>query len=503
MVSYTRRTSCVDDRPADKNVICLQNRHISEYLRRRKWKLSKKYSDRKNDREADEGFRRMKAEGMEGKYDCVVIDSLDRCGKNTTFGIDLFLLVYRPAKIHFAVVEDDFFSGDYGDLQIQEYLKRKSEEYIRLRRKEGQLHALARRQYPKYGYRYRHGQMQLEEDKEAADIVREIFAWMAAGKTSGEVARYLNERGVMEPGDYLSKVHPGSSGKEGKKWSSRRVRHIVHNRLYRGEWRRVLYKEETVLPCPEIVDEETFRRANEMARKRRVKPERDAERKNAFAQKIWDKDTGAPLYRYGRSACGQRIFRFCCPKPAGAVYEKSFLEYDVVERGVKGQLLLERERAKIALAALKGGAGNARKEELRQSYREELRRIFGRQTALESRRVELALSWGGGETKDERESVQQQLSEEIHFLDQQLKELMERLNTLELIFSPENPWAKLYAFPELPENLTSADVKKWIEKVEIERFRTVTVSFKKREYFNLLPGEWFQEVQRWQETADV
>lgn len=60
-------------------------------------------------------------------------------------------------------------------------------------------------------------------------------------------------------------------------------------------------------------------------------------------------------------------------------------------RPIKNRGVVDREEYQEI--ALKGGAGNARKEALRQSYREELRRIFSRQTVLESRRVELALTF--------------------------------------------------------------------------------------------------------------
>ena len=52
VVSYTRVVSAIEEPLSIRE----QNEHIAEYIKKKGWKLSKKYSDRKDDLEADDGF---------------------------------------------------------------------------------------------------------------------------------------------------------------------------------------------------------------------------------------------------------------------------------------------------------------------------------------------------------------------------------------------------------------------------------------------------------------
>ena len=107
-VSYTRTMgwSILEEPAAD--TISVQNRSITEYAAKRKWKIAKKYSDRKHDRNEDTAFRALKEDGISQKYDCVIIDSMQHFGITGYHAYDLLSVVFLPAGIHFAVVEDDF-----------------------------------------------------------------------------------------------------------------------------------------------------------------------------------------------------------------------------------------------------------------------------------------------------------------------------------------------------------------------------------------------------------
>ena len=63
-VSYTRTTSCCATEEKTENVIGIQNKQIQSFLKERGWKLEEKYSDRKNDKDADAGFQKLRADGM-------------------------------------------------------------------------------------------------------------------------------------------------------------------------------------------------------------------------------------------------------------------------------------------------------------------------------------------------------------------------------------------------------------------------------------------------------
>ncbi|WP_309669869.1 recombinase family protein [Gemmatimonas sp.] len=61
------------------------------------------------------------------------------------------------------------------------------------------------------------------------DVVRDIFAWLAGGRSLGWVARQLTERGVTAPGTRYGVSAPG------QRWHIERVRTIARNPIYHGD----------------------------------------------------------------------------------------------------------------------------------------------------------------------------------------------------------------------------------------------------------------------------
>ena len=80
-VSYTRTTSCKNTKNIPSDIIQQQNEHIQNYIQSHGWKLVAKYSDRKKDENENTAFEEMTADGINRKFDMVVVDSVDRCGK--------------------------------------------------------------------------------------------------------------------------------------------------------------------------------------------------------------------------------------------------------------------------------------------------------------------------------------------------------------------------------------------------------------------------------------
>lgn len=68
--------------PSD--IIRQQNERIQKYIKLNKWELTQKYADRKQDMEADDAFREMQKDGVNRKFDMIVVDSLFRCGANVS-----------------------------------------------------------------------------------------------------------------------------------------------------------------------------------------------------------------------------------------------------------------------------------------------------------------------------------------------------------------------------------------------------------------------------------
>ena len=102
-VSYTRTLPWKNHQ--SKLTIAEQNQSIAAYLAEHKeLDLQKKYSDRKNDEKARAAFDQMTNDGVERKFDCIIVASMYYCGpdfpavrqaiKETLYatGIDLIVL---------------------------------------------------------------------------------------------------------------------------------------------------------------------------------------------------------------------------------------------------------------------------------------------------------------------------------------------------------------------------------------------------------------------------
>lgn len=151
-VSYTKRYSCFPENEIPEDIILQQNQRINEFVVSHGWKLVKKYYERKDGQEAEDAFLRMKADGLAREFECVVVDSIFRCGKNPAYAEDLFGKVFWPAGIHFAVVEDNICSVDMTSDEVSEYLVRKREEYYDFFRQSHITKFNEKRVCERYGY---------------------------------------------------------------------------------------------------------------------------------------------------------------------------------------------------------------------------------------------------------------------------------------------------------------------------------------------------------------
>lgn len=81
-VSYTRTLPWKNHQ--GELTIAEQNQRIAAYLAEHKeLDLQKKYSDRKNDEKARTAFDQMTNDGVERKFDCIIVASMYYCGPDS------------------------------------------------------------------------------------------------------------------------------------------------------------------------------------------------------------------------------------------------------------------------------------------------------------------------------------------------------------------------------------------------------------------------------------
>lgn len=98
-VSYTRTVSCMESGEIPKDIISQQNQKIQDYIKKRGWTLGKKYSDRRKDAFEETAYLQMKMDAIAREFDCVVMDSMFRCGRNSNVAAEMLESMFVPAGI--------------------------------------------------------------------------------------------------------------------------------------------------------------------------------------------------------------------------------------------------------------------------------------------------------------------------------------------------------------------------------------------------------------------
>lgn len=128
-VSYTRLTSCFPFEEISKDIMEEQKVHIEAYAKSHGLDISRAYSDESESCEENAGFRELLGDGMARKFDCVVVDSIFRCGATLWEAREVFLETFQYTGIYFIVAEDDFNSFEKGNQEAEAYFKEKYREY--------------------------------------------------------------------------------------------------------------------------------------------------------------------------------------------------------------------------------------------------------------------------------------------------------------------------------------------------------------------------------------
>ena len=164
--------------------------------------MQAKYSDRKQDINADDAFTEMLNDGLARKYDLVIVDSLYRTGKNLWFAREMFLQTFFPAGIHFAVIEDNFcsISKTYDEVEafFEERVSQYHQETIRRRIIDRHKQGLLCWNDLKYGYQMTED-YQMLINPEIAPVVRRMYDMFLSDVTAYEIADIFRAEKIPTP----------------------------------------------------------------------------------------------------------------------------------------------------------------------------------------------------------------------------------------------------------------------------------------------------------------
>jgi site-specific DNA recombinase len=172
-----------------------------------------------------------------GQIDVLVVYCLDRLSRDPTHGV---ILMQELEKCHVTLeaVTETVDSSELGKLisYIRGFASKLEAEKIRERTLRGKRAKLMRGELPQgtgvgmYGYDWNNTTKRREVNQAEAEIVRHIFARVAAGDSLVSIARRLNERAIRTKGTKTSE-------EKRRLWHSLTIRRMVRNSGYTGSTR--------------------------------------------------------------------------------------------------------------------------------------------------------------------------------------------------------------------------------------------------------------------------
>lgn len=495
-VSYTRATSCKgrDSIPAD--IIQQQNQHIQKFIQSHGWKLTAKYSDRKKDRNENAAFEAMTLDGINRKFDMVVVDSLDRCGRYISCAEDVLVKTFVPAGLHFAVVQDDFCSIGKSREEVEEYIKKEKTAVMVSSMRENTVREQMEGRYTvhdeKYGYILSDDRRELLVEEEAAAVVREIFQMVLDGVPVKNIVDILNERKIEAPMVHNARVGHKRWPHYENRWTEGSVRRIIGCTAYDGYWQKTINGEVCTIPITPILESGVFEKAHMLVKSRTTTKNVTGGKVGPFVKRIFDAETGKPLYLRNFQS-GESAFVFN-PKikslPKG---RKNFIELETVTGAVKKAVRSEMDLARKMQNYLETEEAQQLLQREIQQYSEKAWLIFREMEQAETDRIPLYEKFRDGKIgRDEYQAKKEEIQNQLQMYEVDFQNLMERLNDVKKAYSKENEWLKTFQRAEIPEKLELQHIKKWVHKVVVSDFREVHVSLTMQNWKNYFPEEWME-----------
>lgn len=470
-VSYTRTVPWKNTKI--QLSIAEQNERIGEYLREHKeLELQKKYSDRKNDEKAGDAFEKLVNDGMERKYDCLVVASVYYCGQSFPVAHQLIFGSLYAAGIALIVVDEKIDTRRMERKEVEDYFEAKRREMhaeimFAWRKKQGVGFRLTN-SVP-FGYIRRNGESHLEKDDKVAPFLSEAFARYMAGQKMRDIAVWLKENNVSTALQRKCEILGKEIPIDETGWTTDRLRAIFRNPSYTGAMANGS-KQIIAENChePYLTKEQFYALpCNRRTGTEKVATRRDYKKPNPLAAHIFC-TCGAPMH-WHKTKTGESIFRCrsCCAR------KKHEFWLEVSTEEIYGKVISELNRLKketeVATVAIQNGAGVRAIELFHEEKSVDMKRVLAEMNMEQFRRVPLYESFSAGEISAQEykdEVGEYQTAHEK--LNTRLTGIMEEIWNCEKALSLRNPWLQLFYSCEIPEQLERSFVKKYIERVEVK-----------------------------------
>ena len=465
-VSYTRTLPWKNHQ--SELTIAEQNQRIAAYLAEHKeLDLLKKYSDRKNDEKARTAFDQMTDDGVERKFDCIIVASMYYCGPDFPAARQAIKETLYATGIDLIVLDEGLDTRTASRKEVEDYFEAKrcemhAEIMFAWRRKQGAGFRLTN-SVP-FGYLRRNGESNMIKDEEVAPYLSEAFSRYASGQKMRDIAKWLNEQGVEPPMRHKKRILGKPYDAESDQWTTDMLRCLFRNPTYTGaaaNGSRQIIAENCHEP---YITKEQFHAfpCNMREGENKISIRKSYKKPNPLAKHIvcicgralcWHKDkkTGEELF-YCRYCRAHKENGKNLKVPAATIYKK-----------VMDALELEHlEKEKLA-AAIQQGAGRKAIEVVRAEKSVQMKSVLAELNMEQFRRVPLYESYIADEITEEQYRAELLDYEEAHRkLNEQLTTIMEDTLVWERALSLRNPWIQQMAQYKTPEELDRNFVKKYM-----------------------------------------
>lgn len=237
-----------------------QKDRILEYAATHDLKVSGFYTDRRKDANVDTAFQKLRKDGMDRKFDLVIIDSLYRFGVGMIIARDILNSFYLMG-IHFIILEDGIDSRNETGKSLKEYFilkNNQSKGHYMLFSEQIGMDEVCRANFKRfrYGYLQDPDTGKLVIDKEAAKVIRMIFELVDQGFSKATIVDILNDRAIPSPQVHLRNRTSDTRWRSDGVWKLSAIYRICLDRRYLG------ITDKNGAEFPRIIDNEVFEKAN-------------------------------------------------------------------------------------------------------------------------------------------------------------------------------------------------------------------------------------------------
>lgn len=284
-------------------------------------------------------FQQMIADIEAGKINCVVVKDLSRFGRDYIDSGRYLERIFPDFNIRFIAITDGIDSLKQSYDMLLPIKNIFNEQYARDISKKIQTAIHAKQQagefigaFASYGYKKSPANKnKLIIDTYAADVVRRIFSLYIEGFGKQQIAKLLNQEGILCPTEYKrinGEIYQnGNRLKTTTYWSYSTINSILHREMYTGNMvqgtkhQRIRSRQKNTAKenwivvegtHEAIVDRKTWEAAQRLLQKRAIKP--DFESKcNVFAGLVRCGDCGRSMAKYSwKRADGSKVFFMNC-----------------------------------------------------------------------------------------------------------------------------------------------------------------------------------------------